>query len=276
MSVEDEPERIEVELLLEAIKRRYGYDLAQYVPGSMVRRVRAALARSGLEHLGNVQHRLLHDPEWFSSLLDQLTVQVSEMFRDPGFYRFFRERVVPLLRTYPELRFWHAGCSSGEEVYASAILLEEAGLYDRTQIYATDLSARAVALAKEGVYAANVATSFGNNYERSGGSARFSDYYSVAYGRIAMRDALKRNIVFFQHNLTQDHAIGEMNVIFCRNVLFYFEKGPRRRVLEVLANSLCRGGFLCLGATESAPDLAAGTLVELAPGERIFRRVGVA
>lgn len=271
-----EPERdavgIEMGLVLEAIERRYGYDLRGYTPDSMHRRLRAALARSGFAHFGELQHRLLHDPSWFPSLLDQLTVQVSEMFRDPDFYRTFRERVAPVLRTYPTLKIWHAGCSAGEEVYATAILLEEEELYERSQIYATDLSGKALHLAKEGVYRSKDTERFAESYAKAGGTRRFSDYYSAAYERIAMHESLKRNMVFFQHNLLEDYAIGEMNVIFCRNVLFYFEKGLRQRVLGMLANGLRHGGFLCLGASESLPDTSAFTA--FAVDERIFRRVG--
>jgi chemotaxis protein methyltransferase CheR len=263
-----------MDLVLEAIERRYGYDLRGYMPDSMERRLRAALARSGLTHFGDLQHRLLHDPAWFPSLLDQLTVQVSEMFRDPPFFRAFRERVAPVLRTYPTLKIWHAGCSAGEEVYGTAIVLEEEDLYERAQIYATDLSAKALVLAKEGVYAQKDADAFAESYVRAGGTRRFSDYYSAAYERVAMRESLKRNMVFFQHNLLEDYAIGEMNVIFCRNVLFYFEKDLRQRVLGMLAQGLRHGGFLCLGASESLPSLASGGFTEFAPQERIFRRVG--
>lgn len=274
MEAERDPVGIEMGLVLDAIERRYGYDLRGYMPDSMQRRLRAALTRSGFTHFGELQHRLLHDPAWFSTLLDQLTVQVSEMFRDPQFYRVFRERVAPVLRTYPTLKIWHAGCSAGEEVYATAILLEEEELYERAQIYATDLSSKALALAKEGVYRQTDAERFAESYAKAGGTRRFSDYFSSAYERIAMREGLKRNMVFFQHNLLEDYAIGEMNVIFCRNVLFYFEKDLRGRVLGMLANGLRHGGFLCLGASEALPVSVSDRFGEFAGGERIYRRVG--
>lgn len=272
----EEAEAIELELVLEAIHRRYGYDLREYVPETVTRRLRAALARSGAAHFGELMHRLLHDPAWFRELLDQLTVQVSDMFRDPPFYLAFRERVVPLLRTYPTLKLWHAGCSSGEEVYATAILLREADLYERAQIYATDVSSKALDVAREGVYALEQALSFAKNYTLSGGVERFDSYYTPAYGRVAMRDELKKNVVFFEHNLATDYAIGEMHVIFCRNVLFYFDKALRRRVLDTFAAGLHRGGFLCLGATEALPDDGARTFRAFAAEQRIFRRAGTA
>jgi chemotaxis protein methyltransferase CheR len=276
MTQASEAEAIELELVLEAIHRRYGYDLREYVPETVERRLRAALARSGLAHFGELTHRLLHDPAWFANLLDQLTVQVSDMFRDPPFYRVFRERVVPLLRTYPELKLWHAGCATGEEVYATAILLAEEELYERSQIYATDVSAKAIESARDGVYTQEQAAAFAANYEQAGGKLRFEDYVVSGYGRIAMREPLKKNLVFFQHNLATDYAIGEMNVIFCRNVLFYFERDLRRRVLGMLGEGLARSGFLCLGATEGLPEDAGALFAAFSPRERIFRKLGQA
>jgi chemotaxis protein methyltransferase CheR len=270
----DEADSIELGLVLDAIHRRYGYDLREYVPETIERRLRGALARSGMNHFGELQHRLLHDAEWFASLLDQLTVQVSGMFRDPPFYRMFRERVVPLLKTYPELKIWHAGCASGEEVYATAIVLLEENLYERTQIYATDLSATALEAAKLGVYRHAQAVEFTENYRAAGGTRCFEDYYAAGYDRIVMRETLKQNVVFFQHNLASDYAIGEMNVIFCRNVLFYFDKPLRQRVLGMFAESLRRGGFLCFGASEAAPADPAGAFTGFVPQQRIFRRSG--
>jgi chemotaxis protein methyltransferase CheR len=275
MASECEVESIEIALMLEAIKQRYGYDLGEYVPETIERRLRNALARSGLAHFGELQHRVLHDAACFSALLDQVTVQVSDMFRDPEFYRTFRERVVPHLRTYPQIKLWHAGCASGEEVYASAILLSEEDLYERTQIYATDLSALAVESARAGVYSQEQASAFARNYALAGGTRQFEDYVVSGYGRVAVREKLKQNVVYFQHNLATDYAIGEMNVIFCRNVLFYFEKPLRQRVLGTFAQGLCRGGFLCLGASEAAPDQGE-LFADFAPRERIFRRAGVA
>jgi chemotaxis protein methyltransferase CheR len=276
MTPDSEAERIEMGLVLDAIQRRYGYDLRQYVPETIERRLRSALARSGLKHFGELTHRLLHDDAWFPSLLDQLTVQVSDMFRDPPFYRVFRERVVPHLRTYPELKLWHAGCASGEEVYATAVLLTEEQLYERAQIYGTDVSAKAIESAKAGVYSQDQALAFAKNHAQSGATRPFEEFVIAGYGRVAMREELRRNLVFFQHNLATDHAIGEMNVIFCRNVLIYFDRELRRRAVELFAAGLRRGGFLCLGATEAMPPEASGSFSDFAPRERIFRRVGTA
>jgi chemotaxis protein methyltransferase CheR len=219
-----------------------------------------------------MQHRAINEPDFFESLLDDLTVRVTGMFRDPEFYRAFRSRVVPVLRTYPILRIWHCGCATGEEVYASAIVLTEEGLYDRTQIYATDLSAQAIDVAKQGVYRADRVESFTKNYESADGTSSFSTYYTQAYDRIAMRESLRKNVLFFQHNLVSDHAFGEMQVVFCRNVLIYFGPDLKDRVMDKIAESLCPGGFLCLGSGERV--MRAGNArhwVDFAHTERIYR-----
>jgi chemotaxis protein methyltransferase CheR len=250
MEPESDTEDLEVSLLLEAIATKYGHDLRGYHPASMKRRVQNALARSGADSLGDLQHRLLHDASVFTSVLDDLTVQVSDMFRDPSFYRRFRQDVVPLLQTYPQLKIWHAGCSSGEEVYATAIVLREEGLYDRTQIYATDLSPAALRRAREGVYPDERLADFTQNYRAGGGKARFEDNYSTGYGAVAFAESLRKNVVFFHHDLVGDHVFGQMQVVFCRNVLIYFGRELRMRVMSKLAAGLCRGGFLVLGSSE--------------------------
>ncbi|HEX3852529.1 MAG TPA: protein-glutamate O-methyltransferase CheR [Polyangiaceae bacterium] len=267
-----EIEDLEISLLLEAIYAKYGYRFQDYAQSSMRRRVKVALARSGLRHLGDLQHELLVDTEFFASMLDDLTVRVSEVFRDPSFYRAFRETVVPILHTYPLLKIWHAGCASGEEVYTMAILLSEENLYDRAQIYATDMSLRALEMARGGVYPESEVPSFSRNYLESGGKRQLNDYYSSAYGRIVVRESLRRNIVFFQHDLASDHALGEMHVVFCRNVLIYFGTELRNRSASLFADCLERGGFLCLGKNERLPPQVVGKFSELSASERIFRR----
>lgn len=272
----DDVEGIEVRLFLEAIHDRYGYDLRGYSPPSMRRRLLGALAKTGLDHFGELQHRVLVDPQLFATVLDGLTVQVSEMFRDPSFYRAFRTQVIPFLRTYPLLNVWHSGCAAGEEAFSSAIVLTEEGLYDRVQIYATDLSDRALEQAKQGVYPADNLAQCSANYEAAGGTAHFHDYYRAAYDHFAMRESLRRRILFFQHNLVSDHAFGEMHVIFCRNVLIYFDSALRDRVLKKFVASLCPGGFLCLGSSErlAPPYLDAFSAVD--ERERIYRFGGLA
>jgi chemotaxis protein methyltransferase CheR len=269
----DETEAIEIRLLLEAIYAKYGYDMRGYAPTSIRRRVLAALDASGLPHLGELQHRILTDADFFAGVLDTLTVRTSELFRDPPFQLAFRQQVVPVLRTYPLLKIWHAGCASGEEVYASAIILGEEGLYDRAQIYATDLSHEALEQARQGIYPAEQLARFTANYREAGGKNDLTSYYTAAYDRIAMRESLRRNVLFFQHDLVSDHAFGEMHVIVCRNVLIYFGPGLKARVLEKLQHSLAPRGFLCLGASEQlAPYSSQSAFGELAAGARIYRR----
>jgi len=263
---------IALSLLIEAIHRRYGYDLRNYAPAFLERRFAAALTRFGIAHLGELQHRVLVDPEFFFELLESMIVRVTGMFRDPSFFEHFRVHITPLLRTYPLLKIWHGGCSSGEEVYATAIILKEEGLYDRAQIYATDISARAIESAAAGVYPADRVDEFRESYRAAGGTQDFTSYYTEGYGRIAMRESLRKNVLFFQHNLVSDHAFGEMHVVFCRNVLIYLDRELRRRVLTKFLAGLCPGGLLCLGSSErlSASDMALG-FRELASDARIYR-----
>lgn len=276
MAPDPELEALEMRLLFEAILARYGYDLKQYARKSMERRIRAVLARSGLHNLGELQHKVLSDAAFFTSMLEDLTVPVSALFRDPSMYTVFREQVVPMLRSYPTLKIWHAGCASGEEAYAMAILLLEEGLYERTQIYATDLSVKMLEHAKEGVYPISKLEQYAKNYLEAGGKAELSVYYTAAYDHIAMKDALRKNILFFQHNLASDYVFGEMHVIFCRNVFIYFEDALRERVLRKFTESLCAGGFLCLGSSERLPQRHVGnTFTELSAQERIYRHAAL-
>lgn len=267
-----EAETIEIGLFLEAIEARYGYDLRGYAAPSIHRRVLSALAKSGLGHLGELQHMVLHDAGFFARVLEDLTVRVSDMFRDPKFYRTFRERVVPVLRTYPLLHIWHAGCASGEEVYTTAIVLTEEGLYDRSQIYATDMSAVALDQARQGIYAAAREPAFAESYGKASGSSRLSAYYTKAYDRIAMKESLRRHVLFFEHNLVSDQVFGEMQLIVCRNVLIYFGAELKDQVLHRFAESLRPGGFLCLGSSERLSGRH--PFAEFAVQERIYRYMG--
>ncbi|MBX3259147.1 MAG: protein-glutamate O-methyltransferase CheR [Labilithrix sp.] len=269
----DDVESIEIRLLLEAVHARYGYDLRDYAAASMRRRVLAALASSGLPHLAELQHRVLHDRECFSDLLERLTVRVSELFRDPASFHAFRARVVPLLRTYPFLKIWHAGCATGQEAYTSAILLTEEGLYERAQLYATDLSQRALRDAKEAVYPATALPVFEQNHRASGATTDLADHITAAYDHISIRESLRKNILFFHHDLVSDHVFGEMHVVFCKNVLIYFGRELRERVLQKLAQSLRPGGFLCLGTAERLTGATATekTFTPFSAEARIYR-----
>jgi chemotaxis protein methyltransferase CheR len=268
----EEVEVVEVRLLLEAIWQRWGYDLRDYTESSMRRRVRAVLAASGAAHLGELQHLVLHDRDVFADVIEGLTVRVTELFRDPEVYRAIRIRVAPILRTYPALKIWHAGCASGEEAYATAILLEEEGLAARSQVYGTDLSPRAIVQAKEGVYPSENLVDYARNHRDSGARTDIGDWLTAAYGGIAMRESLRHHVLFFQHDLVSDQVFGEMNVVFCRNVLIYFNTALRARVLRKIADSLCPGGFLCIGTSErlSNTDLALG-FEPFSEADRIYR-----
>lgn len=258
--------------MLEAVDELYGFELVNYSFPAICRRTELLIAKHRLAGVPELRERLLGDPTFFHNFVEHVLIRVSEFFRDPEFFRVFRSRVIPVLRTYPLLRIWHAGCATGEEVYSLAILLTEEGLYERAQIYGTDLSAEAIAGAKEGIYPARNIRKYTENHQRAGALDSFSSYYRAAYDHIAIAESLKRNILFFQHDLVADDVFGEMQVVLCRNVIIYFGPELRGRVLEKLSRSLCRGGFLCLGSSEGLPSGRIHPFEDVDPRERIFRR----
>ncbi|HVY40690.1 MAG TPA: protein-glutamate O-methyltransferase CheR [Polyangia bacterium] len=260
--------------LLASIFDRYGYDLRGYARASLQRRVGAVLARSGLATVADLQAKLAAEPAFFGDLLDRLLVHVSAMFRDPSFYRAFRQRVVPMLRTYARLNIWICGCASGEEAYSTAIVLAEEGLLERAQIYATDLSPRAIERAKAGIYTRDELDRFAANYGAAGGALDLARYFTEAYGRVTVREFVRRDILFFQHDLLGDHVFGEMDVIWCRNVLIYLGREARERAVGKLLESLRPGGFLCLGQSEQLSRGAREQIVDVVAEERIFRQGG--
>jgi len=264
---------IERTLLVDAIYLKYHYDFRAYAGASMKRRLTAAMAQFRCATLSQLQDRVLHDPALFPRLLDFLTVQVSEMFRDPAYFLALRESVVPLLRTYPSLKVWVAGCSSGEEAYSLAILLEEEGLLSRTLIYATDINPHALKQAEAGVYDVGRIAAFTENHRRSGARSSLSDHYTAAYGRAAIDKRLKKHIVFSDHSLATDSVFAEVQIVSCRNVLIYFDRALQDRALGLFAESLCRQGFLGIGSKESIRFSAqAGAFDDLVPRERIYRK----
>lgn len=265
-------EQIELSLLLEGVRARYGYDFRNYAVDSLARRVDWAMKKVGSPNLGDLLHQTLHDEAVFRVLLSQLTVQVTEMFRDPSFYAAFRREVVPLLRTYPEIKVWHAGCASGEEVYASAILLMEEDLYERSMIYGTDIDQDVIERATNGIYDDDRLEAFSENYRLAGGKRQLSDYVTRRYSHFSVDQGLRSNVVFFQHDLTCDHALGEMTVVFCRNVIIYFNELLRERVFLVLGQGLRQGGFLCLGSSETVPSSQRNRFTEFVASARIWRR----
>jgi chemotaxis protein methyltransferase CheR len=266
-------EELEIRLLLEAIYSLYGYDFRQYSKASMRRRILHRLGLSGLNTITDMTSKVLRDRQFFVSLLNDMTVNVTEMFRDPQFYRRFREEVVPVLKTFPFIKIWHAGCSTGEEIYSMAVLLEEEGLYERTMMYATDIDKNVLATAKKGIYSISAIKQYGDNYIQAGGKSSLSDYYTCKYESVIMDQRLKRNIVFADHDLATDQVFGEMNVIVCRNVLIYFDRQLQERVFNLFRDSLDLGGFLCLGTKESLKFANGDHDFEAVDAEmKIFRR----
>lgn len=247
MDVED----IEVQLFVRAMQLRHGHDFSEYAPASLKRRVQQLVVTHGTGTISELNRRLLHDEGFVTKVIEGLSVPVSEMFRDPQVFRALRDKVLPLLASYPEINIWQAGCAHGQEVYSLAILLEEAGLYDRARIYATDFNDAALAAAAEGIYATRDARDWSRNYLEAGGRHSFSDYYSARYDFIKIDQRLRRNVTFFNHNLVTDEVFCEAHLILCRNVLIYFSNTLQDRTLGLFRDSLVRGGFLCLGTREN-------------------------
>jgi chemotaxis protein methyltransferase CheR len=244
-------EAIEIDLLLQAINRRYGYDFQHYSRASIRRRVRNLLAKSNRQHVSDLIPLFLYDEGFAQTAIFNFSIPVTEMFRDPPFYQALRAQIIPYLSTYPFFKVWIAGCATGEEVYSLAILLQEAGLYARATIYATDFNEIALQQAREGIYPLKDMKVYTANYQRGGGQHSFSEYYHAEYGSAIMDQTLKANITFANHNLAADAVFSEVQLIFCRNVLIYFDRILQNSVLAVLTDSLSRGGFLCLGTRES-------------------------
>jgi len=263
----------ELEFLIDAIYHKYHYDFRGYASASLRRRLKTAMSRFECQTLSQLQDKVVHDPAAFPALLDFLTVQVSEMFRDPEYFRALRERVVPLLRTYPSLKVWVAGCSAGEEAYSVAILLHEEGLLSKTLIYATDINARMLQKAAAGVYEVQRIAGFTANHHRSGARTSLSDYYSAAYGRAVFNKLLKDHIVFSDHSLATDTVFAEVQLVSCRNVLIYFDRSLQDRALGLFREALCRQGFLGIGAKESIRfSSQAGAFLDFVPAQKIFQR----
>ena len=251
MSEARDVEEIEVALLLEAIFRRYGFDFREYAPASLKRRLWRRVHAEGLETISNLQARVLHDPACMEQLLLDLSINVTTMFRDPSFYTAFRERVVPLLRTYPFVRIWVAGCSTGEEVYSLAIVLDEEGLLERTRIYATDINEAVLGQARRGVFPLEKMQEYTKNYVEAGGTRAFSEYYLADYDGAVFDRRLTEHAVFAQHNLVSDRAFNEFHAIVCRNVMIYFDRQLQERVFRLFHESLARFGVLALGHKET-------------------------
>jgi chemotaxis protein methyltransferase CheR len=270
----DEVEQLEIELLLEAVYRGYGFDFREYAPASLKRRLWRRMSAERLTTISQLQDKLLHDPACMERLLLDLSINVTAMFRDPSFYVAFRKHVVPALHTYPFTRIWCAGCSTGEEVYSLAIVLQEEGLYEHTRIYATDINEAVLDTARAGVFPLDRMQQYTRNYIRSGGTRDFSEYYVSAYDGARFSRSLTDNVVFAQHNLATDRTFNAFNVILCRNVMIYFDKQLQDRVHGLFYESLDTFGILALGHKESVAFTQHADAYEvLDPAERIYRKI---
>ncbi|MBF0604500.1 MAG: protein-glutamate O-methyltransferase CheR [Nitrospirae bacterium] len=273
--MEDEAvEEIEMRLLLEALRQRYGYEFHHYAAASLRRRIGQFMSQRGIQHISQIIPQALYDREFLRGLVNSFSVPVTEMFRDPAVFVVLREKVVPILKTYPFVTIWHAGCSTGEEVYSLAIVLHEENLLERCHIFATDFNEDSLSKAKAGVFALEKMKEFTENYLKAQGRASFSDYYHAKYQFAKMRDFLNRNIIFAAHNLSTDSVFIHPQLIMCRNVLIYFDEVLQNRVLTLFCESLDRGGILCLGRHETLrfSDVEK-SFQPLSAEERIFRKM---
>jgi len=244
-------QNFEIDIFLEAILLRYGYDFRDYARASLKRRIDNRLKQSRLKHVSEMVPRILYEEDFFENFLNDMSITVTGMFRNPEVFRAIRERIIPILHTYSRINIWHVGCATGEEVYSMAILLEEEGLLDKTRLYATDYNKRSLEKAKKGIYPADMMKQYTENYLQSGGKHSFSDYYWAKYDSVKIKESLKDRITFAHHNLMQDQAFAEMHLILCRNVLIYFDKPLQNKVLNLLRDSLAHRGLLIMGDKES-------------------------
>jgi chemotaxis protein methyltransferase CheR len=269
----EKTEDIEIQLLLEGLYQRYHYDFRHYARASVKRRLKQAREQMGFRSFSALQESLLHDPGMLARMLGYLTVQVSEMFRDPSYFRAIREKVLPHLRTYPSLKVWIAGCSSGEELYSFVILFREEGLEQRTLFYATDINQVALDKAEAGIYGLDRIQLFTENHRKSGAKLSLSDYYSAAYGKASFDKSLRKQVVFSDHSLVTDAVFAEVHLVSCRNVLIYFDRALQDRALGLFKDSLVRKGFLGLGSKESMRfSDHAGLFTDCVREEKIYQK----
>ncbi|WP_313802273.1 protein-glutamate O-methyltransferase CheR [Cytobacillus sp.] len=264
-------EELELELLLLAVFRLSGYDFRQYMKSSIMRRVQNRLNQERLPNIASLTERVIHDETYMNKLLGDFSINVTEMFRDPSFFKAFREEVIPYLKELPEIRIWHAGCSTGEEVYSMAILLEEEGLRNRAKIYATDMNEKVITKARKGMIPLQKMQSYTKNYMLAGGKRSFSEYYTADCEYVYINPHLLEAVVFAQHNLVIDRSFNEFHVIICRNVLIYFNVSLQARVLELFNESLSPNGFLGLGSKESIRT-EANFFEDFNAKEKLFRK----
>jgi chemotaxis protein methyltransferase CheR len=266
-------QNMDIQLLLEAIYLKYGYDFRRYAAASLKRRILRNLAFSGCRSVRELQNRVLCDQACFERLLLDLSINVTDMFRDPLFYKAVRDHVIPNLKDLPLIKVWHAGCASGEEVYSMAILFLEEGLGQKTEVYATDFNEKILIAAGEGMYAAAKMKDYTLNYLLAGGKSSFKDYFTPRHPHAAVCASLKKNIRFAHHNLVSDGSFGEMNLILCRNVMIYFNRDLQNRVFHLFRDSLSDAGYLCLGDKESLRySTCSKDFDDVVPKEKIYRK----
>ncbi len=266
-------ENLEMKLLIDAVYQKYGYDFRNYAHASFKRRLVKARIKHDCKNIAEILYRTLTEPDFFSVLINDLTVTVTELFRDPSVYRAVREEIVPHLKTYPEIKVWCAGCAAGEEVFSLAILLEEEGLYNHSILYGTDINPLALECARDGIVSLAKIKDGTKNYFEAGGKQSLTSYYTAEYDAALLRSELRENLVFSDHNLATDGVFGEMQLIFCRNTLIYFNRDLQDRAIGLFRESLCPGGFLCLGAKESLSlSKYRRDFEEIGPSKKIYRK----
>lgn len=267
-------EKLEIKLFLQGIYEWYGYDYRNYSYHSIRRRIWHRIQAEGISHVLELLEKVLHDPSCMQRLIADFSINVTEMFRDPLLFYHFRKKVVPILRTYPSIRIWHAGCSTGEEVYSMAILLHEEGLYDKAKIYATDMNSNVLRNAKNREYPIFKMKKYTKNYLKAGGKRAFSEYYKVKNNKVEFHSSLSKNIVFAQHNLVTDRSFNEFHVILCRNVLIYFNYDLQNSVHQLFYESLAMSGILVLGDKERISFLEkAGYYKEIDGKQKLYQKV---
>jgi chemotaxis protein methyltransferase CheR len=264
----------EIDILLNDVSEIYGFDFTEYSRASICRRVNRLFLLDRFPSFAEFRYRLKRDPEYIKRFIEQITVTVTEMFRDPGFYKHLREHVLPALGTYPFIRIWHAGCSTGEEVYSMAILLKEANLFSKSLLYATDINPEVLEKASQGVYPISVMKQYSENYILSGGKNDFSSYYTANYDSVKLDESLSSRIIFSTHNLVSDHSFNQFQLIVCRNVLIYFDKDLQAKVFNLFDESLDTLGFLALGSKETLRFSPIGNKFKQLPEkEKIWRKI---
>jgi chemotaxis protein methyltransferase CheR len=274
MAAKIDLENIEIKLLLDGVYKVSGFDFRDYAQASLKRRIHKCMLDEDVNTISGFQERILHNPESLNNFLLSLSIDITELFRDPDLYCCYRKKIIPVLRTYPFFRIWHAGCSTGEEAYSDAIILIEEGLYDRARIYATDFNEAVLDKARKGIFPQKIMKTYISNYQQACGNRAFSEYYTAKFDNVQLNPSLQTNITWAQHNLVTDKSFNEFQVVFCRNVMIYFNKSLQDQVLKLLYESLCLYGFLILGKKESlkfSPFEDKFEMIDL--NERIYKKI---